>query len=72
LAHDLHLGDLPTGVRRRLLARHRPPRPWGCGSVAIRFAAQIRGPQGEAHVVQFRRPAYDAPNLKRLLVDPRC
>jgi len=31
---------------------------------------QLRGPDGDAHVVQLRRPAYDAPNLKRLLADP--
>ena len=31
---------------------------------------QLRGPDGHAHVVQLNRPAYDAPNLKRLLADP--
>lgn len=31
---------------------------------------QLSDGQGDAHVVQLRRPAYDAPNLKRLLADP--
>jgi len=31
---------------------------------------QLSDGQGDAHVVRLRRPAYDAPNLKRLLTDP--
>jgi ribonuclease D len=31
---------------------------------------QLSDGQGDAHVVQLHRPAYDAPNLKRLLTDP--
>jgi ribonuclease D len=31
---------------------------------------QLSGGDGDAHVVQLRRPDYDAPNLKRLLTDP--
>jgi ribonuclease D len=31
---------------------------------------QLSGGDGDAHIVQLRRPAYDAPNLKRLLTDP--
>jgi ribonuclease D len=31
---------------------------------------QLSDGQGDAHVVQLRRPDYDAPNLKRLLTDP--
>jgi ribonuclease D len=31
---------------------------------------QLSDGQGDAHLVQLRRPAYDAPNLKRLLTDP--
>jgi ribonuclease D len=30
---------------------------------------QLSGGNGDAHVVQLRRPHYDAPNLKRLLAD---
>ena len=32
--------------------------------------AQLCDAEGRAHVVRLRRPAYDAPNLKRLLADP--
>jgi ribonuclease D len=31
---------------------------------------QLSAGDGDAHIVQLRRPAYDAPNLKRLLTDP--
>jgi ribonuclease D len=32
---------------------------------------QLSAGDGDAHVVQLRRPAYDAPNLKRVLTDPK-
>jgi ribonuclease D len=32
---------------------------------------QLSAGDGNAHVVQLRRPGYDAPNLKRLLTDPK-
>jgi ribonuclease D len=32
---------------------------------------QLSDGKGDAHVVQLRRPGYDAPNLKRLLTDPK-
>ena len=32
---------------------------------------QLSDGEGDAHVVQLDRPAYDAPNLKRLLTDPQ-
>ena len=32
---------------------------------------QLSDGKGDAHVVQLRRPGYDAPNLKRLLADPQ-
>ena len=31
---------------------------------------QLSAGDGNCHMVQFRRGAYDAPNLKRLLADP--
>ncbi len=31
---------------------------------------QLSAGDGDAHVVQLRRPQYDCPNLKRLLADP--
>lgn len=32
---------------------------------------QLSDGKGDAHLVQLRRPGYDAPNLKRLLTDPK-
>ena len=31
---------------------------------------QLSAGDGDAHVVRLNRPAYDAPNLKRVLTDP--
>ncbi len=68
---SLHHGDLPDGVFA------------GVSSVAVDSetmglrlgrdplcVVQLRGPTGEAHVVQLDRTTYEAPNLKRLLKDP--
>ncbi len=65
-----HDGDLPDDVTFK-------------GSVAIDSetmglrlgrdplcVVQISAGDGDAHVVRLNRPAYDAPNLKRLLQDP--
>jgi len=72
LPHTLNRGDLPDGLFT------------GAESVAIDSetmglrlgrdplcVVQLCGPDGEAHLVQLIRPAYDAPNLKRLLADPK-
>ncbi len=71
MAHHLHQGDLPVGVFD------------GAASVAIDSetmglrlgrdplcVVQLRAEDGEAHLVQFDRATYDAPNLKALLADP--
>jgi len=71
LANHLHDGDLPDGVLD------------GATSVAVDSetmglilgrdplcVVQLSDGHGDAHVVRLRRPAYDAPNLKRLLTDP--
>ncbi len=71
MTHVLHRGDLPDGAFA------------GTASVAIDSetmglrlgrdplcVAQLCGPDGEAHLVQFDRNSYAAPNLKRLLTDP--
>jgi ribonuclease D len=71
LTHHLHEGDLPDGA----LA--------GATSVAVDSetmglvlgrdplcVVQLSAGDGDAHVVRLSRPAYDAPNLKRLLTDP--
>ncbi|HEY5107197.1 MAG TPA: ribonuclease D [Caulobacteraceae bacterium] len=70
MAHHLHDGDLPDGLFA------------GAASVAVDSetmglrlgrdplcVVQLSAGDGEAHLVQLRRPAYDAPNLKRLLAD---
>lgn len=68
----LHQGDLPEGVFAGVreiavdseamgLKLHRDPL----------CVVQLRGPEGEAHLVQLDRSTYDAPNLKRLLTDPQ-
>jgi ribonuclease D len=69
VAIHLHAGDLPDGVE------------FG-GSVAVDSEAmglnprrdaltvvQLSAGNGDAHIVQLRRPDYHAPNLKRLLAD---
>jgi ribonuclease D len=71
LPNFLHEGDLPEGA----LA--------GATSVAVDSetmglilgrdplcVVQLSDGGGDAHVVQLNRPAYDAPNLKRLMADP--
>jgi ribonuclease D len=71
LPNHLHEGDLPDGA----LA--------GAQSVAVDSetmglvlgrdplcVVQLSAGDGDAHVVRLGRPAYDAPNLKRLLADP--
>ncbi len=68
---SVHQGDLPDGIFA------------GVDSVAVDSetmglrlgrdplcVVQLRGPVGEAHVVQLDRTTYEAPNLKRLLADP--
>ena len=71
MANFLHDGDLPDGAFV------------GAASVAVDSetmglrigrdplcVVQLSDGRGDAHLVQLRRPAYDAPNLKRLLADP--
>ena len=71
MTNFLHHGDLPDGVLV------------GADAVAIDSetmglrlgrddlcVVQLSDGKGDAHVVQLNRPAYDAPNLKRLLTDP--
>jgi ribonuclease D len=70
VATHLHDGDLPDGLNLG------PVVAIDCESMGLRLGrdplclTQISAGDGETHVVKFRRPAYDAPNLKRLLTDP--
>ena len=66
----LHKGDLPSGLDLgRTVAIDtealglNPDRDRLC-------LVQLSSGDGSAHLVQFARDAYDAPNLKRLLTDP--
>ena len=71
MAYHLHKGDLPDGLFA------------GATSVAIDSetmglrlgrdplcVVQIAAADGDQHLVQLDRATYDAPNLKRLLIDP--
>jgi ribonuclease D len=72
LAVILHQGDLPAGVFLDADSVAVDSETMG-----LRLArdplcvVQIRARDGDTHLVQFRRPAYDCPNLKRLLTDPK-
>ena len=66
----VHQGDLPHGLdlgpvvavdsETMGLRHHRDPL----------CVVQLSAGDGDAHVVRLNRPAYDCPNLKRLLADP--
>ena len=72
MAHHLHQGDLPDGLFAGALSVAVDSETMGLrlGRDAL-CVVQLRGPDGDAHVVQLDRRAYDAPNLKHLLTDPR-
>jgi ribonuclease D len=67
----LHKGDLPSGLSLGSVIAVdtetmglRPERDRLC-------LVQLSAGDGDAHLVQFASGAYDAPNLKRLLGDPK-
>jgi ribonuclease D len=70
LANFLHDGDLPDGLDLG------PVVALDSETMGLRLGrdplcvVQLSSGNGDAHVVQLRRPHYDAPNLKRLLGDP--
>jgi len=65
-----HQGDLPDGLDLG------PVVAIDSETMGLRFrrdplcVVQLSAGDGEAHVVRLNRPAYDCPNLKRLLADP--
>lgn len=71
MANILHDGDLPDGLDLG------PVVAIDSETMGLRLGrdplcvVQLSAGDGNAHVVQLRRPAYDAPNLKRLLADPK-
>jgi ribonuclease D len=72
LANVLHDGDLPDGLDLG------PVVAIDSETMGLRLGrddlcvVQLSAGNGDAHVVQLRRPDYDCPNLKRLLADPGC
>ncbi|MGZ6017006.1 MAG: ribonuclease D [Phenylobacterium sp.] len=70
MANYLYDGDLPDGLNLG------PVVAIDSETMGLRLGrdplcvVQLSGGDGNAHVVQLRRPHYDAPNLKRLLTDP--
>lgn len=71
MANHLHRGDLPAGVFEGAEAVAIDSEAMGLrlGRDAL-TVVQLSGGDGDAHIVQLDRPAYDAPNLKALLTNP--
>jgi ribonuclease D len=67
----LHEGDLPADALASATAVAVDSETMGLrlGRDPL-CVVQLSDGYGDAHVVQLHRPAYDAPNLKRLLTDP--
>jgi ribonuclease D len=67
----LHEGDLPDGLDLG------PVVAVDSETMGLRFrrdplcVVQLSAGDGDAHVVRLNRPAYDCPNLKRVLTDPQ-
>ena len=70
MATHLHIGDLPDGLDLG------PVVAVDSETMGLRYrrdplcVVQLSSGDGDAHVVRLNRPAYDCPNLKRLLADP--
>ena len=66
----LHKGDLPDGLDLgRIVAVDTET--LGLNPARDRLClVQLSAGDGSAHLVQFARDQYEAPNLKRLLADP--
>ena len=71
MANHLHRGDLPAGVFDGVDAVAIDSEAMGLrlGRDAL-TVVQLSAGDGDAHIVQLNRPAYDAPNLKALLTNP--
>lgn len=72
MANFLHEGDLPAGVLMDAEAVAVDSETMGLrlGRDPL-CVVQLSDGKGDAHVVRLSRPDYDAPNLKRLLTDPK-
>ncbi|HYD44706.1 MAG TPA: ribonuclease D [Phenylobacterium sp.] len=71
MTNHLHRGDLPAGVFDGVQAVAIDSEAMGLrlGRDAL-TVVQLSAGDGDAHIVQLDRPAYDAPNLKALLTNP--
>lgn len=70
MANHLHQGDLPDGLDLgREVAVDSEAMGLRIGRDPL-CVVQLSAGDGDAHVVRLDRPAYDCPNLKRLLADP--
>ena len=72
MTNHVHEGDLPDGVFDGAEAVAIDSETMGLrlGRDPL-CVVQLSAGDGHAHVVRLGRPAYDAPNLKRLLRDPK-
>lgn len=72
MANHLHMGDLPDGVLNGAEAVAIDSETMGLmlGRDPL-CVVQLSDGKGDAHIVQLDRSTYDAPNLKRLLTDPK-
>lgn len=72
MTNHFHEGDLPAGLFDGV-----PSVAIDSETMGLRLGrdplcvVQLSSGDGHAHVVRMNRPAYDAPNLKRLLSDPK-
>lgn len=71
MAVTLHKGDLPASLNLGDIVAI-DTETMGLSPIRDRLClVQLSSGDGNAHVVQFRRGAYEAPNLRRLLEDQR-
>jgi ribonuclease D len=72
LANYLHKGDLPDGVLTDAEAVAIDSETMGLALGRDPLCVvQLSDGKGDAHLVQLDRATYDAPNLKRLLTNPK-
>ncbi len=72
MANFLHKGDLPDGVLTDADAVAIDSETMGLALGRDPLCVvQLSDGKGDAHLVQLDRTTYDAPNLKRLLTDPK-
>lgn len=72
MANHLHIGDLPDGLFADAEAVAIDSETMGLilGRDPL-CVVQLSDGKGDAHLVQLNRSTYDAPNLKRVLTDPK-